>query len=145
MKIVGFASSQDREPKYDELVTQEFTEWPIEMLDMFPHTYQEESKNVSDNIKWRYKRKFEQGEVAINATRFLGYDKDQYGDLVINRSQAEIVERIFNDCISGKGTFLIAKELTSEGVRTIAGGDWHSSTILTILRNEKYKDRKSVV
>lgn len=27
----------------------------------------------------------------------------------------------------------------NEGVRTIAGGSWHSSTILTILRNEKYK------
>lgn len=39
MKIVGFASSQDRDPKYDELVTQEFMERPIEMLDMFPHTY----------------------------------------------------------------------------------------------------------
>jgi len=109
------------------------------MLTVLSSFAQEESKNVSDNIKWRYKRKFEQGEVAINATRFLGYDKDQYGDLVINRSQAEIVERIFNDCINGKGTFVIAKELTNEGVRTIAGGRWQSSTILTILKNEKYK------
>jgi len=109
------------------------------MLTVLSSFAQEESKNVSDNIKWRYKRKFEQGEVAINATRFLGYDKDEYGDLVINRSQAEIVQRIFNDCISGKGTFVIAKELGNEGVRTIAGGSWHSSTILTILKNEKYK------
>jgi len=109
------------------------------MLTVLSSFAQEESKNVSDNIKWRYKRKFEQGEVAINATRFLGYDKDWYGDLVINRSQAEIVERIFNDCIHGKGAFVIAKELQDEGVRTIAGGDWHSSTILTILKNEKYK------
>ena len=100
---------------------------------------QEESKNVSDNIKWQYRRKFEQGELAINTTRFLGYDKDEYGDLIINRSQAKIVERIFNDCVNGKGTFVIAKELTNEGVRTIAGGSWHSSTILAILRNEKYK------
>jgi len=100
---------------------------------------QEESKNVSDNIKWRYKRKFEQGQLALNTTRFLGYDKDEYGDLVINRGQAEIVERIFNDCVSGKGSFVIAKELQEEGVLTIAGGDWHSSTVLNILKNEKYK------
>jgi len=109
------------------------------MLTVLSSFAQEESKNVSDNIKWRYKRKFEQGEVAINATRFLGYDKDQYGDLIINRSQAEIVERIFNDCVNGKGAFVIAKELQDEGVRTIAGGDWHSSTVLAILKNEKYK------
>jgi len=109
------------------------------MLTVLSSFAQEESKNVSDNIKWRYRRKFEQGELAINTTRFLGYDKDEYGDLVINRSQAKIVERIFNDCVNGKGTFVIAKELENEGVRTIAGGSWHSSTILAILKNEKYK------
>lgn len=64
---------------------------------------QEESKNVSDNIKWRYRRRFEQGEVAINATRFLGYDKNRHGDLIINPSQADIVRRIFLDYIGGKG------------------------------------------
>ena len=46
------------------------------MLTVLSSFAQEESKNVSDNIKWRYKRKFEQGKVAINTTRFLGYDKD---------------------------------------------------------------------
>ena len=109
------------------------------MLTVLSSFAQEESKNVSENIKWRYKRKFEQGELAINATRFLGYDKDEYGDLVINRGQAEIVERIFNDYISGKGSFVIAKELNAEGVLTVAGGKWHSSTILSILKNEKFK------
>ena len=54
---------------------------------------------------------------------------------MINRSQAEIIERIFNDCISGKGTFLIAKELQSEGVRTIAGGNWQSSTYINEGKN----------
>lgn len=109
------------------------------MLTVLSAFAQEESKNVSENLKWRYRRKFEQGELAINATRFLGYDKDEYGDLVINPSQAEIVERIFNDYIGGKGTFIIAKELNAEGVLTVAGGRWHSSTVLNILKNEKYK------
>lgn len=40
--------------------------------------------NVSDNLKWRIKKKFEHGELMINTTRFLEYDKDEYGDLVIN-------------------------------------------------------------
>jgi len=100
---------------------------------------QEESKITSENLKWRYKRKFEKGELAINTTRFLGYDKDEYGGLIINSSQAEIVERIFTDYISGKGSFVIAKELNAEGALTVAGGRWHSSTILSILKNEKYK------
>ncbi|CQR75049.1 Transposon Tn3 resolvase [Sporomusa ovata DSM 2662] len=109
------------------------------MLTVLSSFAQEESKSASDNIKWRYRRKFEKGELAINATRFLGYDKDEYGDLVINPMQAEIVERIFNDYISGMGTFVIAKELNAEGVLTVAGGQWHPSTVLNILKNEKYK------
>ena len=81
------------------------------MLTVLSAFAQEESKSVSENIKWRYRRKFEQGEVAVNTTRFLGYDKNKNGDLVINPGQAKVVKRIFDDYIGGKGSFIIAKEL----------------------------------
>ncbi len=109
------------------------------MLTVLSSFAQEESYNASENLKWRYRRKFENGELAINTTRFLGYDKDEYGDLVINPMQAEIVERIFNDYVSGKGTYVMAKELNAEGILTVAGGRWHPSTVQNILKNEKYK------
>ena len=109
------------------------------MLTVLSSFAQEESKNVSDNLKWRVKKKFEQGELIINTTRFLGYDKDKYGDLVINREEAEVVKRIFNEYLSGKGAFTIAKELNADGVPTVAGGRWQENTILNILKNEKYK------
>ncbi len=35
----------------------------LTVLSSFP---QEESKNVSDNIKWRMRKKFQQGEMIIN-------------------------------------------------------------------------------
>src|SRR3712207_5399433 len=35
--------------------------------------------------------------------------------------------------------FYIAKGLREEGVPTVAGGTWRDSTILRILKNEKYK------
>jgi hypothetical protein len=94
---------------------------------------------VSDNLKWRARKKFEQGELIINTTRFLGYDKDEYGDLVINREEAEVVKRIFEDYIGGKGSFIIANELNSDGVATVGNKKWYDVTILKILRNEKYK------
>ena len=109
------------------------------MLTVLSSFAQEESKNVSDNLKWRVKKKFERGELIINTTRFLGYDKDEYGDLVINPEEAEMVRRIFNEYLSGKGGFTIAKELNSEGIPTVGGGRWHDTTILGILKNEKYK------
>ncbi|WP_163195593.1 recombinase family protein [Clostridium thermarum] len=109
------------------------------MLTVLSSFAQEESKNISDNLKWRVKKKFERGELIINTTRFLGYDKDEYGDLVINPKEAEIVKRIFEDYLKGKGTFTIAKELNADRVPTVAGGRWQESTILSILKNEKYK------
>ena len=109
------------------------------MLTVLSSFAQEESKNASDNIKWRYQRNFEQGIVAINTTRFWGYDKDEYGDLVINQREAAIVERIFIDYVGGKGSHVIAKELNQEGIPTIASGKWHSGTVLGIIKNEKYK------
>lgn len=109
------------------------------MLTVLSSFAQEESKSASENLKWRYRRKFEQGELAVNTTRFLGYDKNKHGQLVINPDQAKVVERIFADYVSGKGSFVIAKELNGEGVSTVAGGKWYSSTVLNILKNEKYK------
>ncbi|NFK79437.1 recombinase family protein [Clostridium botulinum] len=109
------------------------------MLTVLSSFAQEESKNVSDNIKWRMRKKFQQGEMIINTKRFLGYDKDEYGDLVINPKEAEVVKRIFNEYLSGKGCFTIAKEFREEGVPTAIGGRWQDSTILRILKNEKYK------
>ena len=89
------------------------------MLTVLSSFAQEESKSASENLKWRYRRKFEQGELAINTTRFLGYDKNRHSELVINPSQAKVVEQIFDDYISGKGSFVIAKELNAEGVMTL--------------------------
>lgn len=109
------------------------------MLTVLSSFAQEESKNASDNLKWRARKKFERGELIINTTRFLGYDKDENGALVINQKEAEIVKRIFNDYLSGKGVFIIAKNLNAEGIPTIGNKKWHDSTILQMLRNEKYK------
>jgi len=106
---------------------------------MFPWTKQEESKSVSDNIKWRYRKKFENGELFINTQRFLGFDKDCNGQLIINPKESEIVKRIYTEYLTGHGAFKIAKLLNSEGIPTVTGSNWNEATILDILKNEKYK------
>lgn len=100
---------------------------------------EEESRSVSENIKWSIRKKFERGEFILNTKRFLGYDKDEYGDLVINQKEGKIIRRIFEDYLSGKGSFTIAKELNAEAIPTVTGASWHDTTILEILKNEKYK------
>ena len=109
------------------------------MLTVLSSFAQEESRSISENVKWTIRKKFEKGEVKVNTSRFLGYDKDEYGGLVINPKEEEIVKRIFEEYLLGKGSFKIAKMFNKENIPTIAGGKWHDTTILTILKNEKYK------
>ncbi|WP_396334881.1 recombinase family protein [Clostridium sp.] len=70
---------------------------------------------MSENSTWGIRRKFEQGKVVVNYNKFLGYDKDEEGNLIINEKQAKIVRRI-----DGKSK-------------------WYESSIRKMLSNEKYK------
>ena len=109
------------------------------MLTILSSFAQEESKNISQNIKWAIKKKFKRGEMIINTKRFLGYNKDEYGELAINQKEAKVVQRIFRDYLRGKGCFTIAKELNREKIPTVTGARWHENTLMDMLKNEKYK------
>ena len=98
---------------------------------------EEELNSISQNMHWAYQRRFKQGKIRVNTTRFLGYDKDKNGSLIINEEQASIVRRIFNDYLSGLGISRIAKGL--DGIKTISGKvKWAESTVRDIIKNEKY-------
>lgn len=101
---------------------------------------QEESRHISENVLWTFNKKMKNGEPFICSSRFLGYDLNESGDqLVINQAQAIVVKLIFNLYDSGKGCYQIANELMERGYKTVLGNTfWHTSTIIDILRNEKY-------
>lgn len=100
---------------------------------------QEESRSISTNTKWGIAHKFKQGEIMLNYTQFLGYAKDEQGHLVIVPKEARIIKRIYRDYLEGKSAKQIARELTKDKVKPPGGGNkWFDSTILSILRNEKY-------
>lgn len=109
------------------------------MLTVLSSFAEEESRSVSENIKWRKRRDFQRGRVCINAHQFLGYDKDENGNLVINQEEAAIVRKIFDLYVGGTGITTIARILAREGIKTFSGRDrWDISSITHILKNEKY-------
>lgn len=110
------------------------------LLTILSSLAQEESNNLSQISTWGIRRRFEQGKVTINEKKFLGYDKDANGNLIINEKQAKIVRRIYKDYLDGKGTNRIARSLEEEKVPGWNGKvKWYESTISSILSNEKYK------
>ena len=99
---------------------------------------QEESRNISENTRWGLTRRFENGQISVNHKKFLGYTKDEDGNLVIVPEEAAIVKRIFREYLEGKSIINIARGLDADGILTVTGLDhWHPGTIDKMLSNEK--------
>ena len=101
---------------------------------------QEESRSISENTTWGKRKSFADGKASVSFSRFLGYDRGPNGEFIINEEQAVTVRYIYKRFLEGLSTYQIAKELTKMGVKTAAGKDkWYTSSVLSILKNEKYK------
>lgn len=72
------------------------------LLTILSSLAQDESRSISENCTWGIRRRFEQGKHKMSTKRFLGYDTDEEGHLVVNRQQAKIVVRLYEEFMSGK-------------------------------------------
>jgi DNA invertase Pin-like site-specific DNA recombinase len=109
------------------------------MITLLGSLAQEESNNLSKITRMGIVYRFQSGKLMINHSRFLGYTKNENGELIIDQEQAEIVRRIFKEFLLGYSTHKIAKKLTEEKVMNGAGNTkWWESSVRKILQNEKY-------
>ena len=109
------------------------------LLTILSSLSQEESRSISENVKWGQRKKFSDGKFSLCYGRFLGYEKGEDGTMVINKDQAKVVERIYGLFIAGLSPKAIAKRLTEEGAPTPGGQEkWYEGTVRSILKNEKY-------
>ncbi|MBP2654281.1 MAG: site-specific recombinase, invertase Pin [Firmicutes bacterium] len=100
---------------------------------------EEELISTSQNIRWSNQKRFKQGKMHLVTERFMGYDRDGKGGLIINEEQAAIVRRVFDESISGMGVTLIARGLEEDEIKNVSGGTrWQPSVVLGMLKNEKY-------
>lgn len=98
---------------------------------------QEESRKISERVKWGNRRRMENG-VVFGTGRFYGY-KVVDGKLEIVPEEADVVKRIFHMYLyENKGTTKIAQELNAEKIPTLNGGLRSAPTLLGMLKNEKY-------
>ena len=105
------------------------------MLTILASYAQEESLSVSENMKWRIRKNFENGKPWSGL--ILGY-RFQNGQFVVVPEEAEVVRRIYNEYLGGLGATAIMKGLNNDGILTRCGKTWHTAGVLKILRNYNY-------
>ena len=54
---------------------------------------QEEARSISENTTWGQRKHSADGKVSVAFSRFLGYDRGEDGNLVVNPEQAVTVKR----------------------------------------------------
>ena len=106
------------------------------MLTILASFAQEESRSISENVKWGIRKRFEQG-IPNGRVRVFGY-KWEDDTLVAVPEEAGIVKRIFQNFLDGKSVRKIAQELNDEGITTRAGCKWSDFNTRTILTNIVY-------
>lgn len=98
---------------------------------------QEESRNISENVKWGLRNKYAKG--GCHTSRLLGYKTGKSEHLEIIPEEAEVVKYIFRRYLEGQSINGISKELENKGYTTIRGSKtWGFTTVRNILENEKY-------
>ena len=99
----------------------------------------EERVALVDKLMQDGKIAFLQEYITRNHNKFMGYTKNENGDLVIVPEEAEIVRLIFRLYLEGYSAKKISQYLEENGIKTATGQDkWYDSVIFKMLRNEKY-------
>ena len=110
------------------------------MLTIMSSLAQEESRSISENVRWGQQKSMRDGNVHLAYSHFLGYRKGADGRPEIVEEEAVIIRKIYDLFLSGKTINEIASILTEMGIPTPAGKTkWSVSTVRSILSNEKYK------
>ena len=97
-----------------------------------------ESKNMSENITWGKRRRFEQGLVeAITVSNLLGFRQNN-GVITVVKEEAKTVRRIFREFLDFYSMAEITQGLIRDKIPTRFNGKWEITLVRNILTNEKY-------
>ncbi len=111
-----------------------FSEMLLTILAAFA---QEESRSISENVKWGIRKRFEAGEERWSTC--YGFTKGADGGYALVPDEAAVVKTIFSLYECGVTVNEIKKHLEKEEVPSPSGKkEWSKSIIQRMLANEKY-------
>ncbi len=99
---------------------------------------QEESRSLSENMKWGLRKRCAVGEARW--TEVYGYTRANGEEYVVDEPRAAVVRRIFREYMVGRSIPAICDGLMADNIPSPSGADkWFPKTVGLILGNEKYK------
>jgi site-specific DNA recombinase len=123
---------------FEDTPTGRLLEAMIESLDEFY------SANLGEEIMRGLRESASRG-FYVNGYAPYGYVRVKVKDgnkerakLELEKHQAEIVKRLFNDALKGKGLLELGKDLQTAGISSPTGKQWCKTTLYHILTNEVY-------
>lgn len=106
------------------------------MLSILASFAQEESRSISENVKWATRKRFEQG-IPNGQFQIYGYRwKDD--KLVIEPDEVKIVKLIYDNFLKGLSAESTEKQLEEMGVKSYKGDHFGNTSIRQILSNITY-------
>ncbi|EOT27703.1 hypothetical protein C805_01811 [Eubacterium sp. 14-2] len=109
------------------------------MLTLLASFAQEESRSISENVKWGVRKRFQSGEIGAANKHILGYQYDEdEKKYVIIPEEAEAVRWMFKMYIDGVPLRGIAESMNSAGIRTTLGNDFQEASVRQLIFNEVY-------
>lgn len=105
------------------------------MITILASYAQEESRQVSENMKWRIRKNFEEGKTWNSV--IYGYSYDD-GIFKIIPYEAQVVRLIYDYYLSGMGVGAVTKKINEEGYLTRKNKKWNKSSVRYILTNYNY-------
>lgn len=106
------------------------------VLSIMAAVAQEESRSISENVKWGIRKRFEAGWAKWSPT--YGYRREGDHYYLVDEATAPVVRWIFKAYARGKSLAEIVSALEAEGIAAPGGGRWWVKTVDGILKNEKY-------
>lgn len=101
---------------------------------------QEESRSISENVRWSFRKSFADGKVSFCSEGPYGYRKNAEGKVEIDEGKADVVRFLFHRFFEGWSFQAICRTLNKEGIPGPSGNnEWCVQTMNRILKNEKYR------
>ena len=108
------------------------------ILNILYNIAQEESKKISQSVKFGYRKAISNGHV-LGSSNITGYKKDNC-KLLIVPEEAKMIKRIFELYATGEyGFYKLAKKLSDEGYLNKKGRIYDKDSLKRIIENPKYK------